>query len=276
MVVHRLLSAAIGLTELPESLRDAAGCMRVAATQMAVLSVYGFACLEYPAREDIGAKDVADRLNHRHPRTHTQYDARARVRSHTHTHTHRCKDVADHLNHRHRMAQFAGRASTDLHAHVFFKDRVAEEEAYVMRVRKNGVVVMLPRLGLEAPVIFAGDSGYELDRDAMGLTSPAAKAKRIRVLDRVRVRIEVKLIYCIIARCPGATEVSRIKAHAGQGRGARRVALRHMRARTHTQRETTQMHALQHEQNRHVHMKCTCRRDVGPTCVLPACSLRAL
>ena len=56
---------------------------------------------------------------------------------------------------------------------------------------KNGVVVMLPRLGLEAPVIFAGDSGYELDRDAMGLTSPAAKAKRIRVLDRVRVRIEV-------------------------------------------------------------------------------------
>ena len=34
------------------------------------------------------------------------------------------------------MAQFAGRASTDLHSHVFFKDRVGEEEAYVMRVRK--------------------------------------------------------------------------------------------------------------------------------------------
>ena len=39
------------------------------------------------------------------------------------------------------MAQFAGRASTDLHSHVFFKDRVAEEEAYVMRVSMNGLVV---------------------------------------------------------------------------------------------------------------------------------------
>ena len=98
------------------------------------------------------------------------------------------------MNHRHRMAQFAGRASTDLHSHVFFKDRVAEEEAYVMRVsmnglvvcahtlyvcvhihicmrvslcvcvsvcvcvyiqvRKNGLVVIIPRLGLECPVLF--------------------------------------------------------------------------------------------------------------------------
>lgn len=126
VVVHRLLSAAIGLTELPESLRDAAGC----------------------------------------------------------------KDVADHLNHRHRMAQFAGRASTDLHSHVFFKDRVAEEEAYVMRVRKNGVIVMIPKLGLESPVIFEASKGYSLDKDTMGLSSPSAPA--IRVLDRVKVRIEVQ------------------------------------------------------------------------------------
>jgi len=126
VVVHRLLSASIGLTELPESLRDAAGC----------------------------------------------------------------KDVADHLNHRHRMAQFAGRASTDLHSHVFFKNRVAEEEAYVMRVRKNGVVVIIPRLGLESPVIFEASKGYQLDKDTMGLTSPSAPA--IRVLDRVQIRIEVQ------------------------------------------------------------------------------------
>ena len=101
-----------------------------------------------------------------------------------------CKDVADHLNHRHRMAQFAGRASTDLHSHVFFKDRVAEEEAYVMRVRKNGVVVMIPKLGLESPVIFEASKGYTLDKDTMGLSSPSAPS--IRVLDRAKVRIEVQ------------------------------------------------------------------------------------
>ena len=161
--------------------------------------------------------------------------------------------MADHLNHRHRMAQFAGRASTDLHAHVFFKDRVAEEEAYVMRVRKNGVVVMLPRLGLEAPVIFAGDSGYELDRDAMGLTSPAAKAKRIRVLDRVRVRIEVidHLLLLGVWCNRGVSD----KGACWTGSGACRVALRHARA-----------HARAHTHRRHRCVRCSINRNDVCTC----------
>ena len=82
---------------------------------------------------------------------------------------------------------FALNYGADLHSHVFFKDRAAEEEAYVMRVRKNGVVVMIPKLGLESPVIFEAAKGYTLDKDTMGLSSPSAPS--IRVLDRVKVRI---------------------------------------------------------------------------------------
>ena len=43
----------------------------------------------------------------------------------------------------HDTSQFAGRASTDLHAHVYFRGRVATEEAYVMRLRRNGIVVLV-------------------------------------------------------------------------------------------------------------------------------------
>ena len=39
------------------------------------------------------------------------------------------KEIAAGINHRHRQAQFAGRASTELHAHVFFRGRICEEEA---------------------------------------------------------------------------------------------------------------------------------------------------
>ncbi|EKX46629.1 hypothetical protein GUITHDRAFT_162889 [Guillardia theta CCMP2712] len=85
---------------------------------------------------------------------------------------------------------FAGRASTELHAHVFFKNKVVEEEAYVMRLRKNGIVVLIPKYGLESPVILEekGSSQYKLDADGMCLSSPS---RSIRVLDRVKIRISV-------------------------------------------------------------------------------------
>jgi hypothetical protein len=59
VVVHRLLSAAIGLTELPESLRDAAGCQEVA--------LYSH--------------------THTHTHTHTHINRYIRIYIHTYIHT---------------------------------------------------------------------------------------------------------------------------------------------------------------------------------------------
>jgi exosome complex exonuclease DIS3/RRP44 len=43
------------------------------------------------------------------------------------------------------MAQQASRASVELYTHLFFKGKELEEEAYVIRVMKNGLVVLIPK-----------------------------------------------------------------------------------------------------------------------------------
>lgn len=53
------------------------------------------------------------------------------------------------LNYRNRMAQYAGRASVALHTHIFFRDRVQDEEGYILFVRKNALQVLIPKYGLE-------------------------------------------------------------------------------------------------------------------------------
>ncbi|XP_011633997.1 exosome complex exonuclease RRP44 [Pogonomyrmex barbatus] len=53
------------------------------------------------------------------------------------------------LNYRNRMAQYAGRASVALHTHIFFRDKVQDEEGYILFVRKNALQVLIPKYGLE-------------------------------------------------------------------------------------------------------------------------------
>ena len=54
-------------------------------------------------------------------------------------------EMTDILNYRHRMAQQASRSSVELYTHLFFKGKVLVEEAYVIRVLKNGIVVLVPK-----------------------------------------------------------------------------------------------------------------------------------
>lgn len=53
------------------------------------------------------------------------------------------------LNYRNRMAQYAGRASVALHTHLFFRNKVQDEEGYILFVRKNALQVLIPKYGLE-------------------------------------------------------------------------------------------------------------------------------
>ena len=112
--------------------------------------------------------------------------------------------VADNINVRHRNSQMAARASVELHTHIFFRKRAAETDARVIRVRANGIVVFVPKFGIEAPIVFdeegegAGvDEGgssarakCSLDEDAMTLTTPAGKTWKI--FDALRVRVEIE------------------------------------------------------------------------------------
>ena len=121
------------------------------------------------------------------------------------------RETADNVNARHRNSQSAGRASVELHTHIFFRKKPVERcEARVVRVKANGVVVFVPKFGIEAPLVFdepdtnAPDEAEEkngrnerrtknacvFDEDAMRVTDPSGKTWTI--FDALHVRIEIE------------------------------------------------------------------------------------
>ena len=94
---------------------------------------------------------------------------------------------ADSLNQRHRNAQLAGRASVELHTLLFFRSGARVADARVTRCKANGLIVFVPKFGLEGPLLFGGD-GWVLAPDG---ASVACGARRFALFDRLAVRIEV-------------------------------------------------------------------------------------
>ena len=100
-------------------------------------------------------------------------------------------DLTDNLNQRHTLAQHAGRASVALHTLIFFRGKEAIEDAHVIKVKENGVVVLVPRYGIEGIVYVCkrGErSPFEYDAKKDILRAPGCV---LRSFDKVRVRISV-------------------------------------------------------------------------------------
>ena len=73
---------------------------------------------------------------------------------------------------------------------VFFRKRKIIAEARVFKVRANGLVVFVPKFGIEGPVLFDGDAGATtLDEDAMTVSH---RGKSYKVFDRLTVQVEVE------------------------------------------------------------------------------------
>lgn len=64
----------------------------------------------------------------------------------------------DNINTRHRNAQFAGRASSELFMTQYFSGKTQHADGRVVRVRRNAVVVFLPKYGVEG-VVYLGEKG---------------------------------------------------------------------------------------------------------------------
>ena len=92
------------------------------------------------------------------------------------------------------MAQQASRASVELYTHLFFKGKVLTEEAYVIRVLVNGLVVLVPKYGVEGVVYTSPDPKdpplLTLDPDANRLVSPDGQVS-ISLFQKVKVQISV-------------------------------------------------------------------------------------
>ncbi|KAL3476331.1 hypothetical protein BJX99DRAFT_227905 [Aspergillus californicus] len=156
----------------------------------------------------------------------------------------RLEDICRNINYRHRNAQYAGRASIEYYVGQALKtrgenlaakgvDTGIEEDGYVMRVFENGVVVFVPRFGIEGVVrledfVLPGDSASrsveerkelvprrESDFDPEEYTlkvtekgqEQSERAMGVELFEKVRVN------------------VSSVKEESGRGVGKRRVRI---------------------------------------------------
>uniref|UniRef100_A0A672TPA5 Protein DIS3 homolog n=1 Tax=Strigops habroptila TaxID=2489341 RepID=A0A672TPA5_STRHB len=104
---------------------------------------------------------------------------------------HKLADMCKNLNYRHKMAQYAQRASVAFHTQLFFKSKgVVNEDAYILFVRKNAIVVLIPKYGLEGTVFFEekGKPTPKLDYNNE-VPSLTVEDTTLCVFDKVKVNI---------------------------------------------------------------------------------------
>ncbi|ORY87156.1 hypothetical protein BCR37DRAFT_343006 [Protomyces lactucae-debilis] len=107
----------------------------------------------------------------------------------------RMEAVCKNINYRHRMAQMAGRASVEYYVGQALKDRVAEEDAFVMKCFKNGFVVFVAKFGIEGVIHLASlstpepESEFKEDEYQLLIKPGNATPFTIAVFDKVRVKI---------------------------------------------------------------------------------------
>eukprot|EP00124_Ichthyophonus_hoferi_P005291 Ihof_evm1s731 gene=Ihof_evmTU1s731 len=109
-------------------------------------------------------------------------------------------EICDNLNYRHRMAQFAGRASVELYTHLYFKNKVVDEDAYVIRVRDNALIVLVPKYGIEGTIFLEDKVGsgtsalsYNDDEQSLTITLPGDEGKTtvFKMFEKVTVQISI-------------------------------------------------------------------------------------
>jgi exosome complex exonuclease DIS3/RRP44 len=99
-------------------------------------------------------------------------------------------DQCDKINVKHRMAQWAGRASSDLHTFLYFSAKGKQEaEAIVTRVRRTGLQVVIQRYGIDG-VVAMPEEEWDVNEDEQTVINRSDGSIAIGVFHHIRVRIE--------------------------------------------------------------------------------------
>merc|ERR1712168_294582 len=92
-----------------------------------------------------------------------------------------------------KMAQYAGRASVNLHTQIFFKNRICDEEGYIIYVRKNAMQVLIPKYGLEGTLYLSAKKNtpgmFTFDEENISQTCNGVTFK---ILTKVVVQIYIE------------------------------------------------------------------------------------
>ncbi|KAF5255169.1 hypothetical protein FANTH_149 [Fusarium anthophilum] len=131
----------------------------------------------------------ADLLAHRQLAAAIDYEAiHPNVRSRG-----RLEAVCKNINVRHRNAQMAGRASIAYYVGQALKGKVAEEDAFVMKIFSNGFVVLVPRFGTEGLIrlrdLAEPEPEAEYDAETYTLTTKGSREIKVELFHKVRVRV---------------------------------------------------------------------------------------
>ncbi|KAK3530497.1 hypothetical protein QTP86_027777 [Hemibagrus guttatus] len=102
--------------------------------------------------------------------------------------------LCNNLNYRHKMAQYAQRASVAFHTQLFFKSKgILNEEGFILFVRKNAIIILIPKFGLEGTVFFENKDkpGPRLSFDSEGPTLTVDDQHTFHIFDKVKVTISL-------------------------------------------------------------------------------------
>lgn len=114
------------------------------------------------------------------------------------------QQLCNHLNYRHKNAQYAARASINLHTRLFFKNKDTVEEGFVLFVRKNALQILIPKYGLENPLFFDTCSGTVKEPESSSTQmkpsmvfdesepSLSVDGRKFRLFDTVQVKVAVE------------------------------------------------------------------------------------
>ncbi|ODV85419.1 hypothetical protein CANARDRAFT_7533 [[Candida] arabinofermentans NRRL YB-2248] len=106
--------------------------------------------------------------------------------------------VVKNMNKRHRNAQFAGRASIEYYVGQVMKNNESSQEGYVIKVFSNGIVVLVPKFGVESLIkletmgdVNSGVFNEELYK--LSFKTKEGKMREVSVFDKVEVFVKSEL-----------------------------------------------------------------------------------
>ncbi|KAI5954638.1 DIS3 [Candida jiufengensis] len=103
--------------------------------------------------------------------------------------------IVKNINKRHRNAQFAGRSSIEYYVGQVMRNNEAEHEGYVIKSFNNGIVVLVPKFGVEGLIKLEtmGDvnkATYNEDKYELTLTDFNGNERTVGVFDKVKVDVK--------------------------------------------------------------------------------------
>ncbi|CUM63336.1 uncharacterized protein PRCAT00000908001 [Priceomyces carsonii] len=113
--------------------------------------------------------------------------------------THRDKTkmelIVKNINRRHRNAQFAGRASIEYYVGQVMRNRETVEEGYVIKCFNNGIVVLVPKFGIEGLIKLenlgnVASADFNEDEFKLNFNDFENKNRQVAVFDKVKVQIK--------------------------------------------------------------------------------------